>query len=150
MLIADIYHKHPKTLSPHATVFEAVQELLKDEVNGFIIVNEKEKVVGVLSLQDIAGATVPRQFRKNTRMAAAMYRRGFFTDVCQQLKDKHVSSIMRKDFIAVDLDDNIMAVTADFLKNDLYIVPVIKDGKLIGIITRTEIKKALLYGMRDM
>lgn len=150
MLIADIYHKHPKTLSPHATVFEAVQELLKDEVNGFIIVNEKDHVIGVLSLQDIAGATVPRQFRKNTRMAAAMYRRGFFTDVCQQLKDKHVSSIMRKDFIAVDLDDNIMAVTADFLKNDLYIVPVIKDGKLIGIITRTEIKKALLYGMRDM
>jgi len=149
VLVSEIYHKQPKTLALSATVLEAVQELLKDEINGFIIIDEREKVLGVLSLQDIAAATVPPQFRKNTRMAAAMYRPGFFTDMCQQLKNTSISSLMRKDFTSVDLDDNIMAVTADFLKNDLYIVPVIEKGKLIGIITRTEIKKALLYGMRE-
>jgi len=82
-------------------------------------------------------------------MAAAMYKQGFFTEMCQQLKDKPVTEVMRKEFISVDLDDNIMAVTADFLKNDLYLVPVLQKGKLLGVITRTEIKKALLYGMRE-
>jgi CBS domain-containing protein len=150
MLISEIYHPHPKTLPQTATVFEALQKLIKDRVNALVILNKNEKVVGVLSLQDIAAATVPRQFRKNIRMAAAMYKQGFFTDMCQQIKELPVSDIMRKEFVAVELDDNIMAVTADFLKNDLYVVPVMDGTKLLGVVTRSEIKKALLYGMRDL
>jgi predicted transcriptional regulator len=57
---------------------------------------------------------------------------------------------MRKEFVSVSLHDNIMAVTADFLKNDLYIVPVIDKGAIIGVVTRSEIKKALIYGMRNV
>ena len=150
MLISEIYHTHPKTLMVNASVLEAVEELIKDEVNGLVVINDKKKVMGLLSLQDIAAATVPRQFRKNVRMAAAMYKPGFFTEMCQQIKDDPVSTVMRKEFITVDLDDNIMAVTADFLKNDLYIVPVIEKGQLLGVVTRSEIKKALHYGMRKL
>jgi predicted transcriptional regulator len=150
MLIADIYRPHPKTFGFTATVFAALQELDKDEVNALIILNDRKKVVGVLSLQDVAAATVPRQFKKNTFMAAAMYKRGFFTEMCQELKDLPVSAVMRKEFMTVSLHDNIMAITADFLKNDLYIVPVIEKGELVGVVTRSEIKKALLYGMRDV
>ena len=151
MLIADIYHSKPKTFPHTASIAEALEELNKDHINALIVVDSKnkEKVLGVLSLQDIAAATIPRQFRKNIRMAAAMYRKGFFTLMCQKLKDQPISTVMRKEFVWVSLDDNIMAVTADFLNNDLYIVPVIEKGKLIGLVTRTEIKKALTYGMRN-
>lgn len=149
MLVSDIYNPHPKSLSYKATVFEAVKELLKDEINAIAIINDKHKVIGILSLQDIAAATIPRQFRRNPLMAAAMYKRGFFTDMCQELKDQPVTSVMRKEFTTVTLTDNIMTITADFLKNDLYIVPVFDKGKYIGVITRTEIKDALIYGMRE-
>jgi len=150
VLISEIYHPHPKTILETVSILEAVQTLLHDEVNALIIVNKHNNVTGVLSLQDIAAATVPRQFKKNVRMAAAMYKRGFFTEMCQQIKDQPVSKIMRTEFISVDLHDNIMSITADFLKNDLYVVPVIEGKKLMGVVTRTEIKKALLYGMRDV
>jgi predicted transcriptional regulator len=150
MLISEIYHKHPKTLSAKTTIGESLEHFVKDRVNAFIILDDKHKVIGVLSLQDVAAATVQRQFRKNVRMAAAMYKRGFFTEMCQQLKDELVTTVMRKEFVTVDLNDNIMAVTADFLKNDLYIVPVIEKGALVGIVTRSEIKKALHYGMREV
>jgi CBS domain-containing protein len=148
MLIAEIFHPHPKTMISTATVSQAIDELMRDEVNALVIIDPKGKVVGILSLQDIAAATIPRQFRKNIRMAAAMYKRGFFTEMCQELKDRPVSEVMRKEFVSVDLHDNIMAITADFLKNDLYLVPVIENGELLGVVTRTEIKKALHYGMR--
>lgn len=147
MLIADIYHPHPQTIYEKTTVVNALKELIRDEVNGLIVLNDAKKVVGVLSLQDIAAATVPRQFRKNIGMAAAMYRKGFFSEMCESIKDKMVKDIMRHDFTAVTLEDNIMTVTADFLKNDLYIVPVIENKKLLGVVTRTEIKAALAYGM---
>ena len=150
MLISEIYHPHAKTIDQTATILEALKLLVKDRVNALVVMDKKEKVVGILSLQDVAAATVPAQFRRNIRMAAAMYKRGFFTEMCQHIKDQSVSDIMRKDFVKVELDDNIMAVTADFLKNDLYVVPVMDHGKLLGVVTRSEIKKALLYGMRDI
>lgn len=150
MLISEIYRPDPITVLPTVTAREALGVLIRNKVNGLVVVDGKGKVKGILSLQDIAAATIPSQFKKNVRMAAAMYRRGFFTEMCQQLKDRPISEIMRKDFISVSLHENIMAVTADFLKNDLYIVPVLDKKELIGIVTRSEIKKALLYGMREL
>jgi predicted transcriptional regulator len=147
VLISQIYHKNPKTLHSEATVVEAITKLRSDHVNGLIILNQDGKIAGVLSVQDIAAATVPRQFRKNVRMAAAMYIPGFFAEMCHSIKDKKVSKIMRRDFVSVSLSDNIMAVTADFLKNDLYIVPVIEKGELLGVVTRSEIKTALWDAM---
>lgn len=148
MLIKEIYRQNPKTVLQTASVSEVVDLMSKDRINGLVVLDSSERVTGIISLQDIAAATVPSQFRKNIRMAAAMYRKGFFTEMCQHLKDVSVKKIMRTEFVSVSLDDNIMAVTADFLKNDLYIVPVVAGKKLLGVVTRSEIKKAIAYGMR--
>lgn len=151
MLIKEVYNPNHIQIPQYTTVGEALALLANDEVNALLVTDLNDKVCGVLSIQDIAGATIPEQFRSNIRIATAMYRKGFFTQTCQELKSKPVSSIMRRTFVTVTLDDNIMAVTADFLKNDLYIVPVVDElEKVVGVVTRTEIKKALVYGMREL
>ncbi len=150
MLIAEIYNPHPQTIKPDVKIKDALKELIGDDINGLVVVDDDKRVVGVLSLQDIAAATVPREFRHNLGVAAAMYKKGFFTQLCHELENQPVSRVMRRNFQSVTLEDNIMAVTADFLKNDLYIVPVVSSDdnhKLIGVVTRTEIKDALAYGM---
>jgi predicted transcriptional regulator len=147
MLISQIYHTNPATINQSASMKEAVDFLVHHKYNALIVTGENGEVTGVLSLQDIAGAVVPNEFENNVNMANAMYKHGFFDEMCQMIVNKKVEDIMRKDFISVTLEDNILAITADFLKNDLYIVPVIEDGKLIGIVTRSEIKTALAMGM---
>lgn len=148
MLIKDIYHKHPVTVPEDLTVKEALKTIISKRINGLIVMSKDgEKVVGVLAIQDIAAATIPRQFKNNLGMAAALYKKGFFHKMCQEIEDLPIKKIMRKNFEFVTLEDNIMAITAEFLRGDLYIVPVIENKELIGIITRSEIKKALAYGM---
>jgi len=143
MLIKDIYHPHIRTIRMDKTIRDAVTELISTKYNAFIVVDKNDKVVGVLSLQDIAGATIPPEFKDNIAMASAMYRQGFFHEMCREIENLLVKDIMRTNFVSVSLNDNIMAITADFLKNDLYVVPVIEQGKLLGIITRSEIKHAI-------
>jgi predicted transcriptional regulator len=143
MLIGEIYHKGAKTITVDTPIKEALKQLLEDKINGLIVTDSQDQIKGVISLQDIAGATVPDEFKRNVAMASAMYRRGFFKENCLKIVNWPVSKIMRRDFLKVDLNTNIMAVTVDFLKNDLYIVPVVENGKLIGVITRSEIKKAM-------
>lgn len=149
MLIREIYHENPITVKEDCTVKDALKVIVSKRVNGVIVVDNTNpnKVKGVLAIQDIAAATIPRQFRKNLGMAAAMYKKGFFHEMCAEIKDLSVTKIMRKNFEQVSLDDHIMAITAEFLRGDLYIVPVVENKKLVGVVTRSEIKKALLYGM---
>ncbi len=147
MLISQIYHNNPATINESASIKEAVDFLVHHKYNALIVTGENGEVSGVLSLQDIAGAVVPDGFEANVNMANAMYKHGFFDEMCQKIVNNTVKEVMRKDYISVTLEDNILAITADFLKNDLYIVPVIEEEKLIGIVTRSEIKKALAMGM---
>ena len=147
MLIEEIYHKSVLAIDEDKTVREAVGIMLKHNFNGLIVTNKNDKVVGVFSLQDVAGATLPRQFKENVYMANAMYTPGFFKEMVQKIENKKVKKIMRRDFMSVSRDTQIMAVTADFLKNDLYIVPVMDGDKLVGLVTRSEIKHALAKAM---
>lgn len=147
MLVKDIYHPHPQIINENLEVKDAVERLLKEEFNEFIVINDLNKVVGILSLQDIAAVTVPQEFRNNINMAAAMYRQGFFSEICNEIKNKKIKEIMRTEFVKVALNDNIMMIAADFLKNDLYIIPVIEKDKLIGVVTRSEIKNAIAKSM---
>ncbi|MBI2411172.1 MAG: CBS domain-containing protein [Candidatus Kerfeldbacteria bacterium] len=147
MLISDIYHANVITIHEDTTIEEVLKALVHHHFNGFIVVNDREEVVGLISVQDIAAATVPEQFRDNVNMAQAMYKRHFFSESCQELKHQKVKEIMRTDFLTVNLETNIMAVTADFLNNDLYVVPVVENGKLLGVVTRSEIKAALCDAM---
>ena len=148
MLIHELYHPDPVTIREDVSIRDALSTIIHRKINGLVVIDKDSKVVGVLAIQDIAGATIPRQCKNNVQMASAIYRRGSFTESCEAIENDPVSKHMRRDFVTVGLHDNIMAVTADFLKNDLYIVPVIEKNKLVGIITRSEIKKALAYGMR--
>lgn len=147
MRIADIYQKEGITISKNLSVHQALLKMLQEKHNSFVVLNEHNDVVGVLTLQDIAAATVPQQFRENINMAHALYHENFFEEQCESIKNKSVQEIMRTDFTSVTRQTNIMAIMADFLKNDLYLVPVIEEGKLIGLVTRSDIKCALAQTM---
>lgn len=150
MKIAEIYHNDIQTIHQDNLISEAVALIHNKHYNGLIVVDDNDKVVGVLSVQDIAGAIIPASFQDNTSMASAMYKEGFFQEQCHVIKKKHVKDLMRTQFIRVTLESSLMEVCADFLKNDLYIVPVFDDKKqIIGIITRSEIKKIIHKCMNE-
>lgn len=149
MLIEEIYHPHPRMISSDKTIGEAIQLMFEQGCNGYVVVDSRDHVVGVLSLQDIAGRLLPTEFRENTSMTQAMYRKGFFAELCREIAPTPITSVMRRDFISVDLKANILTVLADFLQNDLYLIPVIEQGHLIGILTRTDVRKAIASGMRQ-
>jgi predicted transcriptional regulator len=147
MLVAEIYNKHPKTVEENATVKEVIAELLKDDVNGSIVLNSHGHVTGIISLQDIAAATVPTEMREHSAFATALFKEGLFTEMSQEIAGEPVKTLMRKNFMKVNLQTNILEITVDFLNNDLYIVPVFEDEELIGVISRSELKRAIAKEM---
>lgn len=146
MLIEEIYNKNAWTIAPDVTIKEAMETLIKDDSNGLIVV-DGDKIVGILAIQDIAGATIPKGFKENVSLASSMFKKGMFSEICKDLAKKKVRDLMRTDFLSVKLDSNIFSVMSDFLKNDLYIVPVVKGNKLLGVVARNDIKRAMATEM---
>lgn len=147
MLVADIYNTHIILIQEDITIKEALEMFVHQHFNGVLVVDKNDKMVGILSLQDIAAAVVPPDFQQHTELANALYKPNFFREMCQEIMHKKVKEIMRKDFVTVTRDTSVMEIAADFLKNDLYIIPVCDETKPIGIVTRSEVKKALSKGM---
>jgi CBS domain-containing protein len=141
MLIKEYYHRDLFTIPPTFTIAEVIKMMFERKCNGFVVV-ENEKPIGIISMQDIAAAVVPEESVENPNIAKAMYKDGFFDERVAEIKDHLVTTIMRKEFEVVDIADNTLSILADFLQNDLYIVPIVSEDKLVGIVTRSDVKKA--------
>lgn len=147
MKIESIYHRDPVSIPSSVSVRETLEVMLKHGVNSLVVVDD-HKVRGVITTEDIARAVVPDEFETNTGMADAMYKPHFFEELCVQLGERPISAIMRTDYLTVFPSSPVMTVAADFLKNNLYVVPVIESEKLVGIVTRTQILSAITHALR--
>jgi len=150
MIVNDIYNSHIDPIHEDMTVRDAVAILLKARHNGVLVLDERHELIGIFCIQDVVAAVVPEEMRENINLANAMYKSGFFEERCAHIKDKKVKHLMRTEFFRITRETNIMALAAEFLNTDLYMFPVMeKEGsnKVVGVITRSEVKKALAAGM---
>jgi predicted transcriptional regulator len=76
-----------------------------------------------------------------------MYKESFLHDLCDEIANQPVSSVMKKDLLIVDYDENIMAVFSTFLKYDVYFLCVQKNNEIIAVMTRRDMKKILADAM---
>ncbi len=148
MNVEQIFRKKFYSIESSKTVKDAISLMEEKGISALPVLNNKGKVLGIVTLQDIAGAIVPDEFEKNPSMSLAMDKPDFFDEMCKKVGQQKVEKIMRKDFLKVKLDSPIMTVFADFLHNDLYHVPVTDENdRLLGIIARNDVKKVLLSKM---
>jgi predicted transcriptional regulator len=140
-------YKRANTILEHSTVHDALKKMHQEDCNSLCVLTESGHLEGIITMQDIAGAAVPIEFVENSSISEAMYKEGFFAEQCKKLADKPIKSVMRKEFITVTPETHIMTIMADFLNNDLYNVPVVHDDNLVGVMTRTDIRDALLEEM---
>jgi predicted transcriptional regulator len=147
MKVKDIYNKHLIPVDENITIKEALSLMIKSHFNGVLVLNNKEELVGILLIQDIVSSIVPSEMKENINLSEAMYKKHFFQENCEKVKNIKVKDIMRKKFYQVTLDTSVMTVAAEFLNTDLYVFPVVENKKAIGIVTRSELKKALALGM---
>jgi CBS domain-containing protein len=147
MVIKEIYNTHISPVHEGMTVKEALDLFIKKDLNSVLVIDIHEKLVGILSLQDIAAAIVPSEIRANPSLAEAMYKPYFFHEAAQSIESKSIKEFMRTTFICVSPKTNVMAVAADFFMNDLYIVPVCENDKLVGIVTRSDLRQAFAKAM---
>ncbi len=108
------------TLSPDSDVFEGIGHLLKNHISGAPVVDENNRFLGV--------------FSEKTSMSVltqAAY---------EQLPSTRVSAFMNTDFgRTIPHDTDLLRCADIFLKTHYRRLPVLKDGQLVGQVSRRDV-----------
>lgn len=109
-------------VKPDDPIYEAIETLAKYKVSGLPVVDDTNNLVGVLSEFDVLN---------------------LLTDANIDTSDT-VEKYMTKNVISFQEGDSVMDI-CDFLKNaNKRRAPIVRDGKLIGIVSRHDIIKLIL------
>ncbi len=116
----DIMTEQLVTIRPTATVREAVELLLSKEISGLPVVDENDRLVGIIT--------------EFALMAVA-----YEIDVL----DEPVSQHMTTELLTIDVEDSVRKVADLCVVHRVRRVPVLENGHLVGLIARRDVLKAV-------
>ncbi len=114
--VKDIGTKNVISVSPKNTLRETVKIFKEYDISGAPVV-ENNKLVGIITLRDIINN---------------------IDDL-----SRYVSEVMTKKVITINKDEKIYNALKIMNSNNIGRLPIVEEGKIIGIVTRTDILKIL-------
>lgn len=120
MIASDIMTRKVYTISPEARAQEAAQLLDQMRISGLPVTDTEDKIIGIITEADI----ISKMNREDLR----------------------VSDIMSHDVIAVSDETPVNEIATLLTERKIKRVPVVENGKVIGIISRADIVHAVAQG----
>ncbi len=109
------------TVRPDASIEEAVETLLSQCISGLPVVDDDGRLVGVITEFALLAVAYDKRVKNHT-----------------------VSQHMTREVIAVDVSDPISRIADLCIVHRVRRVPVMKDGRLVGLIARRDVLRALV------
>ncbi|MBU2961310.1 CBS domain-containing protein [Citreicella sp. C3M06] len=122
--IADYMTRDLILLGPDLEILHAMKTLLEHRISGAPVVDAKERLIGVLSTKDCLRAALHGAYHQEWGGRVARY--------------------MTKDPVTLDADLDLVAAAERFLASEFRRFPVLRDGKLVGQVSRGDLLRALL------
>lgn len=142
MTVKEIMKTNIISFRKGTSVFEAAKILAENKISGAPVIDEKNRLIGIVSEKDIFKALYPNyeDFYLETGMRTDFEKIEKRTSEVIKLK---VEDIMRKEVISVSPDTSIVKVGAIMLARNIHRVMVVKENKPCGIVTRRDVYRAI-------
>ena len=149
MNASDVMASAVITVKPDATVQEAAQLMLANRVSGLPVVDDSANLVGIVSEGDLlrrapegtwpkAWGPPPRRGWAKLLMAPEELDAEYVTAHGRQVRD-----IMTRDVISAVPEASITDVATLMVHHRIKRVPIIENGRVLGIVSRANVVEAL-------
>jgi CBS domain-containing protein len=149
MIAREIMQTRFHTLSPHETIAEAVKHFQKaatDErkkIFGLMVTDEKDQLVGMLSMYDILLFIQPKHGHIWGEMED-IDPTELYDDRLAKVKSILVGDIMTPEVITVPPDTHLMVIADIMIKKHIRRMPVVDGQEIVGIIFISDVFHHLL------
>ncbi|MGB3211469.1 MAG: CBS and ACT domain-containing protein [Desulforhopalus sp.] len=135
MYIGRIMHTDLVTVSPNTTLVEAKELLDKKQIDHLLVVNDKKKLVGIVSDRDL------KQYWASPATSLSTHELNYL------LQKVLVSMIMIKTVVTVPTNTTIERAALVMQQHRISALPVMEEDELAGIITSTDVMGVLLQAI---
>ena len=120
------------------TVGDATRAVLESDLPALPVVDDQDRLVGIFGEREFLGAVFPA-YLKELKYAGFVKRS--LEDALEKRREcstEAVQAYMNTEHIDVGADYSDAQVAEIFLHHRVLVVPVIDDGKVVGVITRSD------------
>ncbi|MBU9714675.1 acetoin utilization AcuB family protein [Evansella tamaricis] len=127
MIIKDIMVRDVIVTSPSSTISDALQKMERNRIRHLPVVNDNKEIVGIISDRDLRDAS-PSIFDKKS----------------EGHLDLPIEKIMITDVLTAFAGDFVEDAANTMTENQISCLPIEDNGKIIGIITETDLLYTLV------
>jgi CBS domain-containing protein/mannitol/fructose-specific phosphotransferase system IIA component (Ntr-type) len=135
LTVRELMSERPRTIGPDAPLRSAVLDMVRSGLGGLPVVDGDNRVIGMLSerelLRDLLSHYLPRAGGSPGSPPPSSARRT-------------VRDLMTRQVLCVAPEQPLAEVASLMLNKDVDRVPVVKDGRLVGFLTRGDIVRKLI------
>jgi len=150
--VRDVMSRHPITVGPDATLLDALVLMRGQKVSGLPVVDEEGRLVGVLSQRDVArtlksASGIPEVTGLfDLLMFGLSEETGVSVQVLLRiLEETNVRDAMSSPPISIPTDASLELAAEVMRENEINRIPVVRGDRLVGIVTRNDLVRALVH-----
>lgn len=149
MIVADVMTRNAISVAPDDTVETAAKTMLSRNISGLLVVDKNGDLAGLVTEGDLLrrdeiGTEVDRPWWLRLLVSPSRQAADFV-----RAHGRHVKDIMTTDVLTVPHDSPLEDVVAMMEKHRIKRLPVTQNGRVVGIVSRSDLLRALIGHARD-
>lgn len=144
--VREIMQTEVVTVRPDATVGDLADILAKNKVSGVPVVDDQGGVLGMVSEADIILQDADLHFPYYIQfLESVIYLQSVrkFEERFRKAFGSKVTEVMSEEVVAISPDASVREAATIMADRNINRLPVTEDGKLVGIVTRGDIVRAI-------
>jgi CBS domain-containing protein len=145
MNAGDVMTRRVVSIRPDQSVREAGALMLKHDIGGLPVVDSDGRLVGIVTERDFLRTARPGAGVRRPRLVEVLTARG---PVVKPERRRLVEDIMTPAPVSVSESASLRDVVRCMSEHNVKRLPVLRDGRLVGIIVDADLKRALAKSLR--
>jgi CBS domain-containing protein len=143
MKAADVMVSNVITVGPEASVQEVANILLTNRISAVPVVTPSGELVGIISEGDLIRRVETDTDQRRSWWMELLIGRGPLAAEYVKSHSRKVSDLITRDVITARPDTPLRDIAGLLEKNGIKRVPIVENGKLVGIVSRANLVQAL-------
>lgn len=143
MKVRDVMISPVITVSPTTSYEEAARTMHTNNISGVPVVDDKDKLLGIVSEKDLFRAMFPL-YEEYAVTPETMVDKETLEEEVEAIRSRPIEKYMSRSVVTIGPDCPILSAGGMMLSHGLHRLPVVEDNKLIGIVTREDIYGVIL------
>lgn len=142
--VRDVMARNVISVGAHQTILEAVQLMLHNRISGLPVVDAAGKLVGIVTEGDFLRRGEIGTERQRPKWLEFLLGPGRLAEEYVHSSGRTVEEVMTADPCTVTEDDSLETVVELMERRHVKRLPVLRDGRLVGIVSRANLMDALI------